>query len=102
MKQRVLDYLADHWFALSVWAIILGIATYYAVKHWTKIRQFLVDVREELKKCTWPTLQELRESTVVVAVSVIALGVFVAFADIVFSKFFGGILYAFGLHEHWF
>ncbi len=102
MKQRVLDFLAGHWFALLMWAILLGIATYFAVKHWSKIRQFLIDVKKELEKCTWPTRQELRESTVVVAVSVLVLGVFVAFSDVVFSKFFGGILYAFGLREKWF
>lgn len=35
----------------------------------------------ELKKCTWPSWQELKESTVVVIVSVAIISVFVAGID---------------------
>jgi preprotein translocase subunit SecE len=45
------------------------------------LKTFLGQVQAELKKCTWPTRQELLGSTMVVAVSVILLGVFVGLCD---------------------
>lgn len=43
--------------------------------------RFLGEVVTELKKCTWPTRQELIGSTVVVAISMILLGAFVGLSD---------------------
>jgi preprotein translocase subunit SecE len=40
------------------------------------------ETREELKKCTWPTWEELKGSTVVVIVSVGLLGVFTVVVDL--------------------
>ena len=51
-----------------------------------KIREFLAEVMIELKKSSWPTRQELTGSTIVVIVTVLILGLFVAFADLVFVK----------------
>lgn len=43
---------------------------------------------EELKKCTWPTWDELKGSTVVVMVSIAVLGVFTFIVDqILFALF---------------
>jgi len=50
-----------------------------------KIRQFLTEVFVELKKSAWPTRSELVDSTLVVLVTVVLLGVFVATADVVFA-----------------
>jgi len=49
----------------------------------TGVRTFVEDVRNELKKCSWPTRAELFESTIVVIVSVLIVGVFVGASDIV-------------------
>ena len=46
-----------------------------------KIKNFFDGVWIELKKVSWPTPTELRDSTVVVVVSVIILGVFIAVVD---------------------
>ena len=46
-------------------------------------RTFVAEVQAELKKCAWPTRPELFESTVVVIVSVLILGVAVGFSDVV-------------------
>ena len=58
-----------------------------------KIRQFVLkllaffnEVGGELKKSAWPTRSELLESTVVVILSVMALGVFVGISDYVLMK----------------
>jgi preprotein translocase subunit SecE len=52
----------------------------------TGARQFLKEVRQELKKVNWPTRQELVAYTVVVLVSVTVLTSFVFGLDFVFSK----------------
>lgn len=52
----------------------------------TSPRQFLKEVRQELKKVNWPTRQELFAYTIVVLVSVIVLTTFVFGLDYVFSK----------------
>ncbi|MFN2544891.1 MAG: preprotein translocase subunit SecE [Actinomycetota bacterium] len=56
-------------------------------------RQFLKEVRQELKKVNWPTREELIAYTVVVLVSVVILTSFVFGLDYVFSK---GVLRIFG------
>ncbi|MBH54969.1 MAG: preprotein translocase subunit SecE [Opitutaceae bacterium] len=49
------------------------------------IRIFWGEMITELKKASWPSLKELRESTVVVLVAVLILGAFIGIAD--FSLF---------------
>ena len=44
-------------------------------------RIFLGEMVGELQKCTWPTKAELRDSTLVVIVAAIILGVFTAISD---------------------
>ncbi len=50
-----------------------------------KIREFVLEVWTELKKSAWPTRSELVDSTLVVLVTVIILGIFVSAADVVFA-----------------
>lgn len=51
-----------------------------------RIREFLAEVVVELKKSSWPTRRELVDSTLVVIITVVVLGLFVAFADVVFIR----------------
>jgi len=51
-----------------------------------KIRSFISEVIVELKKSAWPTRKELVDSTLVVIVTMLVLGVFVAVADVVLVK----------------
>ncbi|HEU4528221.1 MAG TPA: preprotein translocase subunit SecE [Actinomycetota bacterium] len=53
----------------------------------TGIRQFLKEVRQELKKVLWPTRRELVTYTIVVLVTVVVLTTYVFGLDVVFSKF---------------
>ena len=59
----------------------------------TPPRQFLKEVRQELKKVAWPTRQELVAYTIVVLVSIVVLTSFVFGLDFVVSK---GVLEVFG------
>ena len=45
------------------------------------IRIFTSETIVELRKATWPTLSELRESTVVVLIAIAIMGVFIAVSD---------------------
>ncbi|MGH7946517.1 MAG: preprotein translocase subunit SecE [Opitutaceae bacterium] len=44
-------------------------------------RIFLGEMLSELQKCTWPTKTELRDSTIVVVVAAVILGVFTSISD---------------------
>lgn len=50
-----------------------------------KIRVFVREMVDELKKASWPSWRELRESTLVVLLGIIFLGLFVSLVD--FSLF---------------
>jgi preprotein translocase SecE subunit len=52
----------------------------------TRATTFLKDVQAELLKCSWPTWRELIQSTIVVVVSFLILGVFVSVADAVLRQ----------------
>ena len=51
-----------------------------------RIKLFLSETRTELKKVTWPTREELKESTIVVIVSTFIVTVFVGVVDQVISR----------------
>jgi preprotein translocase subunit SecE len=51
-----------------------------------KTRDFILEVIVELKKSAWPTRKELVDSSLVVIMTVVILGMFVATADIVFVR----------------
>ena len=52
----------------------------------TGVRQFLKEVRQELKKVDWPNRRELISYTVVVLATLIVTTMYVAGLDFVFSK----------------
>lgn len=48
--------------------------------------KFLREVRLELSKVTWPSREELIQSTIVVLVAVVIAGIYIAFFDEIFSR----------------
>lgn len=50
-----------------------------------KAKRFVADVVVEMKKVSWPSIQELRGSTVVVIVTVILIAIFVGVVDRILS-----------------
>jgi len=55
----------------------------------SRIKGFTGEVKAEVLKCTWPTWPELRQSTVVVILSFLLLGLFVALSDFVLRLLLG-------------
>ena len=51
-----------------------------------KLVGFINEVGLELKKSAWPTRTELKESTIVVIMSVIMLGAFVGLSDLILMR----------------
>jgi preprotein translocase subunit SecE len=50
-----------------------------------RLRQYIEETREEMKKCTWPTWAELKGSTAVVMISIAVLGGFTVALDFLFT-----------------
>ncbi len=49
---------------------------------------YVLETREELRKCSWPTWDELKGSTLVIAVSIASMGGFVYIVDQIFFTIF--------------
>jgi preprotein translocase subunit SecE len=68
---------------LAIWAGV--IAAVFGFLWWqghlASIRTYILETREELRKCSWPSVQELKGSTVVVMISILMLGLFTVGVD---------------------
>jgi preprotein translocase subunit SecE len=73
-------------------AIALAVLVYLWRKgHLMRLGHYFRETREELRKCTWPNVTELRGSTTVVLVAVALLGLFVIVVDLIFTMVIGWI-----------
>ena len=85
-----LDVIVNDLIKIGIWGAVVG--TIFVVL-WRKgyllqLTNYVQQTREELRKCTWPTWDELKGSTVVVSISIIILGGFVVLVDQVFFRLF--------------
>jgi preprotein translocase SecE subunit len=73
---------------LIIWgAIIAAVFGFLWSKGYlVKIRNYFAETQEELRKCSWPTREELKGSTVVVMVTIVLLGAFTILVDWVLSS----------------
>jgi preprotein translocase subunit SecE len=56
------------------------------VKERTTPRQYLREVRGELRKVAWPTKEEVARYSVIVLITVVVLGAFIFVLDYAFAK----------------
>ena len=71
---------------VAVVAVIFGVLWWQG--HLKRFAAYWQATMEELKKCTWPTWDELKGSTVVVSISILLLGLLCFVADqILFALF---------------
>lgn len=56
-----------------------------------KILDFFTSVSKEMKKVTWPTKEELKESTTIVVVVCLLFAAFTYFVDMGVTQIFQGI-----------
>lgn len=73
---------------LIVWVLIIGgtFAYLWHKGHLMRLSRYVVETREELRKCTWPTWPELKGSTVVVMITILLLGLYIAGVDFAILK----------------
>ena len=48
---------------------------------WDKIKTFFIEVNAEIRKVTWPTFKEVRDTTIVVLIAVFLFGIFLYLVD---------------------
>jgi preprotein translocase subunit SecE len=53
---------------------------------WNRSRIFLVEVRNELKRVTWPSRKEVYAATIVVIVFSMVLGLFLWIVDLILDR----------------
>ena len=73
---------------LPIVLFVLAVAAFGALWYTgqlTRFAAYVQETREELKKCSWPTWDELKESTVLVMLVTVLLGVFTFLTDVVFN-----------------
>ena len=59
---------------------------------WNSTKEFLLDVRAELRKVTYPTYSETIGSTTVVIVLMMIVSIFLALADLILVRLIGRII----------
>ncbi|HEY4953130.1 MAG TPA: preprotein translocase subunit SecE [Verrucomicrobiae bacterium] len=76
--------------AIIFWVVVVG--ALFAYLWWQgqirRLALYVQETREELKKCSWPTWQELKGSTVLIAISIGLLGAFTVVVDLIFNFIF--------------
>ncbi len=75
---------------IGIWGAVVGIIfmILWRKGYLLQLTNYVQQTREELRKCTWPTWDELKGSTVVVTISIVILGGFVVLVDQVFFRLF--------------
>jgi len=75
--------IVNSWIHIGIWtAVILAVFGYlWWQGQVQRFAVFVQETREELRKCSWPTWQELKGSTLLIAITVAILGLFVVIID---------------------
>ncbi len=79
--------MSDYWLKIGGVAVAL-VAFVIAWRRgaFLRLSAYWNEMVEELKKCTWPTWEELQGSTIAVIISVVFLGAFTAAVDVVVTS----------------
>jgi preprotein translocase subunit SecE len=77
----------NEYIKLAIWVAVAGgiFAYIWRKGHLARLSKYVLETREELRKCSWPTIDELKGSTVVVLVAMVLLSGFTIAVDTVFS-----------------
>ena len=68
----------NEYLGLIIWGVVIAavFGFLWSKGYLVKIRNYIEETQEELKKCSWPNREELKGSTVVVIVTITMLGLF--------------------------
>mgnify|MGYP000968220537 CR=1 FL=1 len=72
---------------LAIWVVVVGGLFAYSWRkgYLARLSGYVAETREELKKCTWPSVAELKGSTLVVFVATGLMAIFTVSVDLVVS-----------------
>jgi len=72
---------------LAIWVAVVGglFVFMWRKGHLARLSNYTLETREELKKCTWPSVAELKGSTVVVIVATTMMALFTVSVDLLLS-----------------
>ena len=72
---------------LAIWVAVVGglFVFMWRKGHLARLSNYTLETREELKKCTWPSVAELKGSTVVVIVATTMMALFTVGVDLLLS-----------------
>ena len=78
----------NNYIQLSLWVVIVGVtfAVLWRKGYLLRLSNYVAETRDELRKCTWPSTQELKGSTVVILVTIALFGIFIVGIDFVISR----------------
>jgi len=80
----------NSWIHIGIWTVII-LAVFGYLWWQGQIQRFAAyveETREELRKCSWPSWDELKGSTLLIGLTVAFLGVFVCVIDTVLFHVF--------------
>jgi len=73
-------------FLISGAVFLVGLLVVRRWQQTPKVADLLIDTEAELRKVTWPTMNEVINSSIVVIISVILMGLFLAASDWILGK----------------
>ena len=80
----------NNWIHIAIWAVVIG--GLFGLLWWQgqvqRLAAYVAETREELKKCSWPTWDELKGSTALITIMIALLGGFVVIVDTFLFKIF--------------
>jgi preprotein translocase subunit SecE len=75
---------------IIVWSVIAVIvfALLWRAGQLVRIAAYVRETREELRKCSWPSWDELKGSTVLIFIAILAIGGYTVLVDQAFFQIF--------------
>jgi preprotein translocase SecE subunit len=73
-------------FLISFWVFALGALLIYRWQQRPRTAELLIETENELRKVTWPSGREVLNASMVVIVSVLLIGLFLAFSDLFLAR----------------
>jgi preprotein translocase subunit SecE len=72
---------------LLIWVVVVAVVfgVLWRTGQLLRLSNYVAETKEELKKCTWPSRDELKGSTVVVILSILLLGLFTIVVDVLLT-----------------
>ena len=80
----------NNWINILIWVGVVGVL--FGVLWWqgqiARLSVYVQETREELRKCSWPTWEELKGSTALIIVAIVLLGLFTFLVDLAMKMIF--------------